>query len=70
MQNNPPINLPKKKFKKPLEKDLSIFYDGRQFTLAPLENHAGLYAASTFTKKCRLKLVNIIEIGKKGYMTE
>ena len=42
-----------------LGQDPSILYEGRQNALAPLENHMGLYASSIFTRKCRLKLVNI-----------
>ena len=50
-----------------LEKDPTLLYEGRHYPLATLENHKGLlYAPLVFARKCRLKLVNIIEFGKKG----
>ena len=35
------------------------------YALAPLENHLGVYSPSTFARKCRLKLFNILNLAKK-----
>ena len=43
---------------------------GGHYALAPLENDVGVYAHSTFARKCRLKLVNILNLAKQGGMTE
>ena len=37
---------------------------GSQYALAPLENYVGLYAPSIFARKCRLKIVNILNLAK------
>ena len=38
---------------------------GEHYALAPLENQLALFAPSTFARKCRLKLVNILNLAKK-----
>ena len=40
------------------------------YALAPLENHLGVYASSILARKCRLKLVGILNLAKKGCMEE
>ena len=40
-------------------------FRGRHYALPPLENHVGVYASSIFAKKCRLKLVNILNLVKR-----
>ena len=42
---------------------------GRHYALAPLENYVGVYAPSIFARnarKCRLKLVNILNFAKRN----
>ena len=37
----------------------------RSISLTPLENHVGIYAPSIFTRKCTLKLLNILNSAKR-----
>ena len=41
-----------------------MFFWGRHYALAPLENHVGVYASSIFASKRRLKLVSILNLAK------
>ena len=41
-----------------------MFFGGRHYDLAPLENHVGVYAPSIFASKHRLKLDNILNLAK------
>ena len=43
---------------------------GGHLALAPLENLVGVYAPTIFARKCRLRLVNIWNLGKKDCMAE
>ena len=43
---------------------------GGHYALAPLENHVKIYAPYTFARKCRLKLVNILNLAKKDCTKE
>ena len=42
-----------------------MFFGGRHYALAPLENHVGVYAPSIFARKCGLNLVNILNLAKR-----
>ena len=46
------------------KKHLSILYPPRHYALAPLENHVGVHP-SIFARKCRIKLVNILNLAKR-----
>ena len=46
-----------------LQKGLSILY-GEYYVLTPLENRVGVYAPSVFARKCRLRLVDILNLEK------
>ena len=35
------------------------------YALAPLENQLGAYAPTIFARKCRIRLVNILNLAKK-----
>ena len=52
-------HLPWKTFRK----RFFVLYRGH-YALAPLENTVGVYAPSIFAQKCRLKLVNILNLAK------
>ena len=51
--------------KKLFEKGLSILCGDRHYPLAPLENDVGAYAPSIFTRECRLKFINILNLAKR-----
>ena len=42
----------------------SCFLERDTMPFAPLKNNVGVYALSMFTGKCRLKLVNILNLAK------
>ena len=48
-----------------LQKSPSMFFGGRHYALAPMENPARVYALSIFATKCGLKLVNILNLVKR-----
>ena len=60
----PPNKLSPICHKKVLRKGPSILYGGH-YALAPLENNVEVNASSIFARKCRLRLVNILNLAKK-----
>ena len=48
------------------EKVPSLLYAG-YYAFDPLENHAGVHAPAIFARKCRLRLVNILNLAKRLY---
>ena len=46
-------------------KKVPPYFMGGHYALAPLENHVGVYTPSTFARKCRLMLVNTLNLAKK-----
>ena len=54
-----------KNFQKKVPSYLMRVGRGRQDDLAPLENHIGVDPPSKFARKCRLKLVNVLNLEKR-----